>query len=79
MRKYIEIVPSFDEMADLREEIKSLLSALSGLAHGHDVIQRATDLCRIVDDVRKSVHNLCTEQRLIDDDDQCYCTLVGSG
>lgn len=71
MRKYIEIVPSFDEMADLREEIKSLLSALSGLAHGHDVIQRATDLCRIADDVRISVHNLCKLQdvRLIDDDD----------
>ena len=71
MLKYIQEVPSFDEMADLREEIKSLLSALSGLADGHDVIQRATDLCTIVDNVRMSVRNLCTEQdeRLIDEND----------
>lgn len=69
MRKYIQEVPPFDVLADLREEIKSLLSALSGLAglsEGRDgdcvrIIDSATDLCSIADDVRKSVYDLCTE------------------
>ena len=34
---------SFDELADLREEVKQILPLIASVVEGHDKIQRVTD------------------------------------
>lgn len=55
---FIEEVPDFDRMADLREEINEVKNCLTSLSQGNDVVQRATDLLNAAQSLLYSVKNL---------------------
>lgn len=55
---YIEELPDFDELYEVRKEIDRLPDSFRGLTQGHDVIGRATDLLQQVENVREKIMNL---------------------
>ncbi len=59
---YIEEIPDFDAMADVREHINHVKSCLSSLAQGGDVVQRATDLMVSAEILLKAVKELVLEE-----------------
>jgi len=60
VQNYIQEKPNFDDLADLREEVKSILSLITALAEENDTIQRATDLMIAVENLREKAEDLLT-------------------
>jgi len=59
---YIEEKPSFNDLADLRDEVKTALHLISSLAESKDVPQNACDLVTHIHQLNRKVINLLTVQ-----------------
>lgn len=70
---FITEIPSFDEMADFREELKSTMKMLTNLAEGHDVAQRATDLFYQICELKTKAKELLVEEELCSNDETIPC------
>lgn len=69
MPNFIEEVPSFDAMADFREELKSAMQMLTALSEGHDVCQRASDLFYQIQHLKSQAKKM-----LIEEDEEATCS-----
>lgn len=58
--QYIEEVPSFETMYQVRKEIDDLIEAMESLYQGDDVVQRATDLDTMAQSLYESVRRMVT-------------------
>lgn len=58
--QYIEEVPNFETMYQVRKEIDDLIQGMESLIQGHDVVQRATDLDTMAQNLYNSVHRMVT-------------------
>lgn len=52
--KFIEEKPSFNDMADFREDAKQIVQAVVSLAEGQDVSNRASDLYELTKSLYES-------------------------
>lgn len=65
---YVAQRPNFDNLADLRDDVKNILKHITALAEGSDIAGRAADLLNAIADLHQDALNILTVPRHDDDE-----------